>query len=87
MSIPTEVFIPLIRICSIIEGYFEISQKIFNSQKKTGLRVIKYFNKKSFSNGVLFVQETHSTSKDKIFWVYEFNAECNAEHIAPQIHA
>ena len=39
------------------------------------LKLIKYFKDKIFSNGFLFLQETHSTLNDEIKWKHDFKGE------------
>ena len=44
------------------------------------LKLIKYFNDKIFSNGFLFLQETHSTINDEIKWKDDFKGEVFYSH-------
>ena len=48
--------------------------KCFQSTNK-GLKLIKYFKDKIFSNIFLFLQETHSTVNDEIKWKDDFEGE------------
>ena len=48
--------------------------KCFQSTNK-GLKLIKHFKDKIFSNIFLFLQETHSTVNDEIKWKDDFEGE------------
>ena len=41
---------------------------------KKRLKMIQYFKNSLLPQGVLFIQETHSTESKKTSWTYEFSA-------------
>ena len=46
-------------LCNNVEGLLTCKKR---------LKLFKYFKNKIFPNGILFLQETHSTKENKIKW-------------------
>ena len=54
--------------------------KDLQSYKKQ-LKIFKYLKNKSCSNGILFLQETHSTEENEIKWIDDFNGQIHYSHV------
>ena len=57
----------------------------FNSSKKR-IKMFEYLREKITNNGILFLQETHSSYDTVINWCDDFKGELFFSH-EPQIHA
>ena len=47
---------------------------------KKQLKFFKYLKNKSCSNGILFLQGTHSTEENEIKWIHDFNGQIHYSH-------
>ena len=47
---------------------------------KKRLKIFKYLKNKSGPNGILFLQETHSTKENEIRWIDDFNSQIHYSH-------
>ena len=56
-----------------------------NSSKKR-IKMFEYFREKIANNGILFLQETHSSHDTGINWHDDFKGELFFFHMEPQIH-
>ena len=43
-------------------------------------KIFKYLKNKSGTNGILFLQETHSTRQNEIRWIDDFNGQIHYSH-------
>ena len=47
---------------------------------KKRLKIFRYLKNKSGPNGILFLQETHSTKENEIRWIDDFNGQIHYSH-------